>query len=678
MSADAQSLEAAPLELLRPICGRQLDPIMPLLSPLPLTALDTLTLGDLLTLSDKGRDVHLTVVLAWLFAALNEGSVCLKLAPQSLNETRLPDQADAVDEHLQAFMAGVDAGAYLGLVDEAGAPTGAPLVRVRGQASDGRSDLLYFQRFFLHEVRLKTRLERFLNGGPAPLCDPSQIEDLVADLWRSERVIRLGPGRTPMAADPWQQAALGLMMKRGLTVISGGPGTGKTSLMVNMLRLLTACGVGADEIRLTAPTGRAAQRMREAVQQYLPGIDAITGAENALLDIEAGTLHKLLRYERRSQSFHYHAGHSLPARAVIVDEVSMIDVGMLDHLLQAIDPTRTRLILLGDKDQLPSIQAGAVFASLMPQAAHEVSADEDDCDKGSRRHRFSDHLVVLQTSYRSGKRLLALAAAVKGGRMPRMVLLPMAEALDMPKDSFATINLDAPADRPGEGFGANLGHVLSQWVDHHYASPPRGGDSHYLQLATKVSGNSAGVMGADDRKPLLGSLFEHLGKARILAVARHGPLGCESLNRLVMAHLVRRHGLVCDPGTGLFCGAPVLITRNDYVRQLFNGDVGVALRDEAGVLRVYVQRGDSFISASITALPGWEPAFATTVHKSQGSEYAQVLLVFPGDPRHRLLTREILYTGITRARERLFLVTGAQELQTALQNRIRRNSGLMW
>jgi exodeoxyribonuclease V alpha subunit len=678
MSADGQSFETAALELLRPTCGRQLDSILPLLSPLPLTALDTLTLGDLLALSDKGRDVHLTVVLAWLFAALNEGSVCLKLDSQSLTETHLPEQVEAAGEHLQAFIASMDAGAYLGLVDEAGALSGAPLVRVKGQAAVDRPDLLYFQRFYRHEVRLKTRLERFLDGGAGPLCDPGQIEALVADLWRSERVIRLGPARKPLVADPWQQSGLGLMMKRGLTVISGGPGTGKTSLMVNMLRLLTTCGVGADEICLTAPTGRAAQRMREAVQLYLPGIAAISEAEKALLDIEAGTLHKLLRYGRRSQSFHYHAGHPLPARAVIVDEVSMIDVGMLDQLLQAIDPARTRLILLGDKDQLPSVQAGAVFASLMPQSANAVSHDEDDDSKGGRGHRFSNHLVVLQTSYRSGKRLLALAAAVKRGRLPSVAPLPMAVALEMPVDSFATINLDSPADGPGEGLGATLGHALSQWADHYYASPSGDDGSHYLQLAAKVSGNSPDAMGKGDCKPVLRSLFEHLARARILTVARHGPLGCVALNRLVMGHLVGRHGLVCDPGTGLFCGAPVLLTRNDYVRQLFNGDVGVALWDQAGALRVYVQRGDSFISASVTALSGWEPAFATTVHKSQGSEYAHVLLVFPGDPRHRLLTREILYTGITRARERLLLVAGAQELQTAIENRIRRNSGLMW
>jgi exodeoxyribonuclease V alpha subunit len=658
--------EARPLEWLRSSCGQQFDDLAPLLTPLSLTALDLLTLGDLLDLSGKSGDPHLIMVLAWLFAALNEGSVCLKLTAAHLPRAYTPELTAEAAKHLEAFRRKAAAGFYAGLV--ATAPSDAPLIRVGPWAKTQMPDLLYFQRYYRHEARLKARLECFLDMGATPLCPPHRIDTMVADLWRSERVIRLGASRRPITADPGQQAALALILRQPLAVISGGPGTGKTSLMVNMLRLLAACNIDVGKIRLTAPTGRAAQRMREAVQLYLPGIDAISEAENALLDIEAGTLHRLLRYERRSSGFHYHAGHPLPARAVIVDEVSMIDVGMLDQLLQAIDPAHTRLILLGDKDQLPSVQAGAVFASLMPQSAHEVSADEDDSPKDCRNHRFSDHLVVLQTSYRSGKRLLALAAAVKRGRMPSVAPLPMAVALEMPVDSFAPISVEP------EG----LGHALSKWADHHYASPSEDGGSDYLRLATKVSGNSADAMGKDDCKPVLLTLFEHLAWARILTVTRHGPLGCVALNRLVMGHLVGRHGLVCDPSTGLFCGAPVLLTRNDYARQLFNGDVGVALRDEAGALRVYVQRGDSFISAPIMALSGWEPAFATTVHKSQGSEYAHVLLVFPGDPRHRLLTREILYTGITRARERLLLVAGAQELQMALQHRIRRSSGLMW
>lgn len=681
MSVDTQTPDTAPLELLRPVCGRHLEAILPLMAPLPLTALDTLTMGDLLRLSDKAGDKHLTVVLAWLFAALNEGSVCLKLDPGHLAKTGLPNGGEGAEDHLRAFIAGVEAGAYADLVDEADTLTGAPLVRVKAPRGAEWPDLLYFQRYFRHEVQLKTRLEHFLDKGVGPLCDTTRIDALVADLWRPERVIRLGAERTPLAADPWQQAALGLMMRRGLAVISGGPGTGKTSLMVNLLRLLTDCGVGGDEIRLTAPTGRAAQRMREAVQLYLPGIDVPSDGERALLDIDAGTLHKLLRYQRRSQGFHYHAGHPLPARAVIVDEVSMIDVGMLDRLLQAIDPTRTRLILLGDKDQLPSVQAGAVFASLMPRS-EDGDAQESGVPKGDARHRFSDHLVVLRTSYRSGKRLLGLAAAVNQGKMPGEAAITMAKALEMPPDSFAIINTPAPqgggVQREGKAMSEGMGAVLSLWADHHYASPSQAGGSHYLQFAAQMSGKSADALGKGDGKAALFALFEHLARARILTVARHGPLGCVALNRLLMAHLAGRCGLACDPGTGLFSGAPVLLTRNDYGRQLFNGDVGVALRDETGTMRVYVQRGAAFNSVPIASLPHWEPAFATTVHKSQGSEYDQVLLVFPGDPHHRLLTREILYTGITRARERLMLVAGAEELETALRHRIQRSSGLEW
>jgi exodeoxyribonuclease V alpha subunit len=151
-----------------------------------------------------------------------------------------------------------------------------------------------------------------------------------------------------------------------------------------------------------------------------------------------------------------------------------------------------------------------------------------------------------------------------------------------------------------------------------------------------------------------------------------------ALNRLMMTYLVGRYGWRTDPATGLFNGAPVLVTRNEYARQLFNGDVGIALMDPRGSLRLYVQRGNNLISTPIQALGDWEPAFATTVHKSQGSEYTDVLLVFPGDPQHRLLSREIVYTGITRARKRLLMVAQPEEVQTALGHRIQRTTGLMW
>jgi exodeoxyribonuclease V alpha subunit len=662
---------AAPLELLRSVCGRLLDQVEPLLSAMPLTALDILTLGDLLSLSGLTRDAHLIVVLAGLFGALEEGSVCLKLTPAHLSSFARSGQVPVLTHHLDGFRENLVAGIYAGLVDEAEALGGAPLVHVRGRGGAQRPDLLYFQRLFRHERRLQARLEAFLARGSAPLCPPDRIDPLIEALWRGERVIRLGSERLPLAADPWQQAALRLALMRPFAVISGGPGTGKTSLMVNILRLLTDCGIEAGNIRLTAPTGRAAQRMREALQHFIPGVDVPTDGEKRLLEIEPTTLHRLLRFDPREQGFLFHAGHPLPARVVIVDEVSMIDVGMLDRLLQAVDPVHTRLILLGDKDQLPSVQAGAVFAEMVPTLpAADIS--ETHSSGGRPLHRFHDHLVILQNSYRSGRRLLALGATINAGKMPEMTACTMAEALNLPVDSYACIK---PTWASGQE--SRPESILAAWVDHHYATATDGG-STYLGLAAALSGRPGFELTADGPPAVLGDLFDRLNRARILTVARRGLLGSTFLNRRVVAYLAGRYGQAIDPATGLFDGIPILITRNDYSRRLFNGDVGVALRDATGSLRVYVQRGIRVVSAPIQTLSSWEPAFATTVHKSQGSEFGDVLLVFPGDPDHRLLSREIFYTGVTRARERLLLLAHSREMAAALARRIQRSSGLSW
>jgi exodeoxyribonuclease V alpha subunit len=576
--------------------------------------------------------------------------------------------------HLDGFLENLAAGIYVGLVDEAEAPGGAPLVHVRGREGGRHPDLLYFQRFFMHERRLQARVDNFLDREAAPLCAADRIDTLIGTLWRSERVIRPGTDRLPLSADPWQQAALRLALRRPFAVISGGPGTGKTSLMVNILRLLTDCGIEAGDIRLSAPTGRAAQRMHEALQHFIPGIDVPTDRERRLLEIEPTTLHRLLGFDPHQQGVRYHAEHPLPARVVIVDEVSMIDVGMLDRLLQAVDPHHTRLILLGDKDQLPSVQAGAVFAEMVPPPAAEIS-DEQRGGKGAS-HRFQDHLVILKNSYRSGRRLLELGAAVNAGRMPEMTSCSMAEALDLPPDSYACVNPPS-ANGSHDGLEKGLEPLFAAWVDQHYANDAEGGPS-YFELAATWSDRSSLTPEAAGPPEILRGLFDRLNRARVLSVARRGLQGCVSLNRWMVTYLAGRFGQATDPATGLFNGIPILITRNDYARRLFNGDVGVALRDASGGLRVYVQRGIRVVSAPIQALSHWEPAFATTVHKSQGSEFGNVLLVFPGDPDHRLLSREIFYTAVTRARERLLLLAHPEEMTAALSRRIQRSSGLTW
>ena len=450
--------------------------------------------------------------------------------------------------------------------------------------------------------------------------------------------------------------AIRLALKSQFSIISGGPGTGKTSLMVNILRCLVRENIPLAGIILGAPTGRAAQRMTEMVQNNIASIQQPSSGDAALLDLKGSTLHKILGYRSYQHEFYYRESNPLPASVVVIDEVSMVDVVMLDKFLQAIDPAQTKLILLGDKNQLPSVEAGAVFAEMIPD--------------GTRAARFEERFVVLQKVYRSGTNLMELANQANQGVFPPVKAVALDQALSQAADQWAFVK--------AESFGQWRQH-LHQWVNMQYLSPMSGSEESYALLIKRAQEMPADTMATSETgRSLLGRIFTVVERARILSILRHGRYGCLVINDLIAAHLV--HFL--DPSANWlvdgFSGALVIITRNDYSKALFNGDVGVIIKDTHGAYRAFFHRSGTYISFPVNLLPSWEFAFAMTVHKSQGSEFDDVMLVLPDDENHRLLTREIVYTGITRAKKRVLLYGSQPALNAALQRKIRRQSGLMW
>ena len=611
---------------------------------LGLTDLDRMTIDDLLRHAKSAVDPGLTVILALMFAALSQGSLCLALDRRPLDQAIAKDAA--LHDQIAQFICRLDQGAYDHLIDRKANGDFKPLVL------DSRSGqrLLYFQKFHYHEQRLKQRLKMMLAPRQKKaIPDGRTITRIIDGLYQEKRVIRKSAGSAPIDKDTDQINAIRAALTHSLLVISGGPGTGKTSLLTNILRALVQTGTDPGRILLAAPTGRAAQRMTEALHVNLASVGQLDPDEQRLDQLVGSTLHKLLIYSRYRGGFLYNEHNRLAADVIAVDEVSMVDVVMMDHLFQAIDPLLTKVILIGDKDQLPSVEAGSVLA--------DISAAANPA--------MADHLVELRRVYRSAGKLLDLAQSINAGTSVGLQSVEFSAAVDQPAGNWSFV---AATDI------GQLNRHVDRWTWHHFFLPPDDHPYGYVdgvnQLAALAVDSKAYAQGIDQ-------LFGFIHRCRILTVLRHGPAGVRWINNRI-ANALKSH---LDPDTSphsqLFNGAMIMITRNDYDRKLFNGDVGMVLRQpDGGGYRAWFRRGNGVASFPASGLTDWELAFAMTVHKSQGSEFDDTLLILPEDSNHRLLTREIIYTAATRASKRLIIYGTQTAFLTALQRKIYRQSGL--
>ena len=469
---------------------------------------------------------------------------------------------------------------------------------------------------------------------------------------------RLFPGTTP---DDRSRAAARTAVLRRLCVVSGGPGTGKTTTAAAIVALLVELGLAApDRIALAAPTGKAAARLQEAVrgqrQALLSRAPALEG-----FDPRATTVHRWLLH---------HARKGVAADALILDEGSMVDLTLMAQVLRAL-PDSARLVLLGDASQLASVQPGAVFADLCraggggrppqrsplarnnpvprPPAALDGAPaipDSGIAKRPPQRSPLASCVVELVRNWRFDERggLGRLAAAVVRGDAPAAVA-----ALRDPSDPVVEL-------RPLPDAAA-FDRLAVRFADERFAPA--------LREARKLRGPPG-----EDAGPL--------PSFRVLCAHRVGPFGAERFNRSVEQRL-RALGLVGahDP---FYPGRPILVTRNDPRTRLSNGDTGVVLRDAAGRAQVWFPEledadgGPRLVPPA--RLPPHESFFALTVHRAQGSEYGEVAVV-PGPADSRVVTRELLYTAVTRARRRVAVYGAAESVTAAVERPTERSSGLL-
>jgi len=480
----------------------------------------------------------------------------------------------------------------------------------------------------------------------------------------------LFPGAGHSGAVDWQKVACAVAMRGKLGIITGGPGTGKTYAVARLLALLFATSGGQQSplrVALAAPTGKAAARLKQSIDVALAGLDDRVRAIMPQRELGAArTLHSLLGARPDTRAFKHHAGNQLDVDVLIVDEASMIHLEMMAALLAALPDTAT-LILLGDKDQLASVEAGAVLGDLCHSAEAggydaetlsyiDASTGQQVPDRyAGSAGPIAQQTVMLRVSRRFGGPIGQLALAVNGGDAAGAVRILRAGSSGEDGGKVAWLEPAQPSDLLQLALGGRDG------------AP--GGYRAYLRLVAE--GHSDG-----DHLDWVKTVLKAFETFRILCAVRDGEWGVSGLNeaiekRLQTAGLLRRTG-------EWYVGRPVMVTRNDYGTGVFNGDIGLTLPDPArpGALRVYFSEGDTVRSVLATRLRNVDTAFAMTVHKSQGSEFSHTVLVLPKEGSG-VLARELIYTGITRAREFFTLLTpNGQVLLEAIAQRTQRASGL--
>lgn len=469
-----------------------------------------------------------------------------------------------------------------------------------------RTGKLYFHRYWHYE--------RELLQAVTDRCGGLSEED-------EKPVAKLADGgQTGFALSGEQEQAVASAMRSRLTLISGGPGTGKTSTIASLIaQSSTTMEDVESSIALAAPTGKAAQRVQQSLEKGLMAMDVKP------LKLQATTVHRLLGYKRFSSNFRHDKEHPLPHRLVIIDEASMLDLPLFAKLIRAVGP-EARLVLLGDRHQLSSVEAGSIFGDLV--------------EAGACYYPLRKQTIDLRKNFRFPKDSLLhrLCQSVKTGEADQAARL-----IETENNEVRSMPLPSP-----KGLRQELGEVLL---------------AHYARLHSIRDPRAA---------------LDLLGQRCLLSPVRKGPYGVEALNR-TMESLLSLHHPSLKEGRH-YHGKPILITENSYDLNLFNGEIGVfiASPNQPDQLQAWFY-GDSPAEVRkfpISALPAFETAYALTVHKSQGSEYQMVYLILPSR-KAPVLTRELIYTALSRSRKTVHVWANLPIFKFAIHRRTQRSSGIL-
>ncbi|NYD57252.1 exodeoxyribonuclease V alpha subunit [Nocardioides marinisabuli] len=547
-------------------------------------------------------DEQVQLALALAVRGVRSGSVCVDLAaaPALLEHAGWPDPAGWVEAVAASPL--VDQGVL--------------------HLEDGT---VYLDRYHRLESQVCDDLVERVGARP-PVVDAAALDAARARI-RGDRL-----------SEQQERAAVGAV-GRWTTVLTGGPGTGKTTTIARLLVLLADQAAARGErfsVALTAPTGKAATRLQEAVLDELAGLDPAD--RERVGRPEAMTLHRLLGWRPDNATrFRHHRGNRLKHDLVVVDESSMVELTMMGRLLEAVRP-QARLVLVGDPRQLTSVGAGAVLADVVRGFGDHFGEGTDDSPVAS-----------LTENFRSTEDIKQLAEALRAGDADEVLA-----TLRRPSDEVELVELPAEGAVAGAAAGPSTGEVLSGALR-----------QHSLDLALRVRRHAV----AGEHELAVAALDDH----RLLCAHRDGPYGVRSWNRQVERWLADDVG---EPVLGQwYVGRPLLVTTNDYALEVYNGETGAVVRAPDGRLRAWISGSERLRDFSPARLEDVETMHAMTVHKSQGSQAAHVTVLLP-EADSRLLTRELFYTAITRAQQQVRVVASEAAVRAAVAREAQRASGL--
>ncbi|EAA7551406.1 exodeoxyribonuclease V subunit alpha [Salmonella enterica] len=569
-------------------------------------------------------DPAVTLAAALLSHDAGEGHVCLPLSRLMLTEEAHPllvawisETATPIDWKKRLL-----ASAAVSCGDSP-----APLIL--------SGDRLYLNRMWCNE----RTVARFFNEvNQAIAVDEAQLSRILDALFPTTDEVN------------WQKVAAAVALTRRISVISGGPGTGKTTTVAKLLAALIQMADGERcRIRLAAPTGKAAARLTESLGAALRQLP-LTDAQKKRIPEDASTLHRLLGAQPGSQRLRHHAGNPLHLDVLVVDEASMIDLPMMSRLIDALPP-HGRVIFLGDRDQLASVEAGAVLGDICAYVNAGFTAERArqlsrltgcaiPAGAGTQAASLRDSLCLLQKSYRFGSDsgIGKLAAAINCGDRSAIQAVFQQGFSDIEKRTLQS----------SDDYAGMLDEALA-------------GYGRYLRLLHEKATPEA--------------ILQAFNEYQLLCALREGPFGVGGLNDRIEQAMVQQRKIHRHPHSRWYEGRPVMIARNDSALGLFNGDIGIAL-DRGQGLRVWFVMPDGAIkSVQPSRLPEHDTTWAMTVHKSQGSEFDHAALILPSQ-RSPVVTRELVYTAVTRARRRLSLYADERILAGAIVTRTERRSGL--
>ena len=562
-----------------------------------------------------------------LSKAMQEGHICLPLQDVSDYLTDSPYAEVSLERNwseMQAYLS-EDVASH------------SPLL-ISGEA-------LYFNRYYRYETRcinaLADRIAYEANLQSDRCLELSKMQAQLLQWFAAENT----SSEPSINTVNWQLMACLQSYINQFSIISGGPGTGKTTTISKLIALLSA---QSSELRIAiaAPTGKAAMRMKASLESAAQQFDASVQA--IMHNLQPFTIHRLLQYQFNTVDFKYNKQQPLPLDVLIVDEASMIDFALMTKLLEAV-PLNCRVIFLGDANQLASVEAGSLFGDLCQCIAQGTTVSQ---------HLYDWYQTHLSKSH---------------GALPASILPQQPHLLN----GHIVQLIKSHRFKADSGIAQMAKWVIEQSQSNLEQFTQTADQQVYLESdlseAIKAYANALSQYIEEPNTALALQKFQSI---RLLAVTREGPKGLKQLNKQIEVYLAKHYGL--NPQAEFYLNRPVMITKNHPELGLFNGDIGIVRPDQDGVLKIWFETSDQTVKGFMPGLfAQCETVFAMTVHKSQGSEFDFVWVVLPESGADQLMTCELLYTAITRGKQSVCIQANQAQLVSAIQRRVKRSSGII-